>query len=55
MYVNISAYQNANVAADRAIMLNTNGPAIESASLCTGASRDWASSTYISPDNAVIL
>jgi len=37
---NISTYQNANVAADRVITLYTNGPAIESASLCTGASRD---------------
>lgn len=31
-------YQKANVAADRVIMLYTNGPAIASASLCTGAS-----------------
>jgi hypothetical protein len=39
------AYQNANVAADRPMMVNTKGPEIWSASRCTGASRDCASST----------
>lgn len=33
-----NAYQNANVAAESVITLYTNGPAIESASLCMGAS-----------------
>jgi hypothetical protein len=33
-----NTYQNANVAAERVITAYTNGPAIESASLCIGAS-----------------
>ena len=41
-----NTYQNANVAAERVITLYTNGPAIESASLCMGASCPWASSTW---------
>jgi hypothetical protein len=34
----LDTYQNPNVAAERVITLYTNGPAIESASLCMGAS-----------------
>lgn len=46
-YKNIKkTHQKANVAADNDITLYTKGPAIESASLWTGASCPCASSTY---------